>query len=314
MVELKNNGKVNFVLHLFWTFKEVLTGGILAQHYLAYLLAEEGHNVYIFCKPEYPHENIHTLKSEVRKEEGVDKIFWELYTYMHYNTVVIYDEITWHNPHGMPNTVRWLLYDPPSLEIQDTWGENDYYFNYGDFKHKRKNSGKLTATNFYLDLFKNKNRKDRKGFCHLFHKHTSPRANEFVAELGSVDLGSWKNLGCHQYLAEEFNKYEYFITYDQKSFFPILAALSGCKVIIMNPPNNKGEGIINSYYSHNTTPEEYREKNPLYKYGMAFGFKDLYHAVNTQHLVEGYFKKMDKENKKTIKNFVKFWENKCYGK
>lgn len=315
MIELKNNGKVNFVLHLFWTFKEVLTGGILAQHYLAYLLAEEGHNVYIFCEPEYPHENIHTLKSEVkRRGEGFDEIFWEPFAYMHHNTVAIYDEIAWGNPHNVPNVVRWILYDPPSQEIQDTWGESDYYFNYGNFKHKRKDNGKLSVFNFYLDLFKDKNMKDRKGFCHLFHKHTSPGANNFVKELGSTDLGSWKNLGRHQYLAKEFNKHEYFLTYDQKSSFSILAALCGCKVIIMNPPNNEDSKFTNSYYDHNTTPDEYRKENPYYKYGMAFGFEDLHHAFNTQHLVREYFKKIDEENKKTVKSFVKFWENKCYGK
>jgi len=314
MVGLKNNGKVNFVLHLFWTFKEVLTGGILAQHYLAYLLAEEGHNVYIFCEPEYPHENIHILKSGFERKDGFVVTSWETFTYMHHNTVAIYDEITWGNPHNIPNVARWILYDPPSQEIQDTWGEDDYYFNYGDFKHRRKDNGKLTIFNFYLDLFKDENRKDRKGFCHLFHKHTSLGADNFVKELGSTNLGSWKSLGCHQYLAEEFNKHEYFLTYDQKSSFPVLAALCGCKVIIMNPQGNKGEGLMNSYYNHDVTPEEYRKENPYYKYGMAFGFGDLYHAFNTQHLVKGYFKEIDEENKKTVKNFVKFWENKCYGK
>ena len=105
-----------------------------------------------------------------------------------------------------------------------------------------------------------------------------------------------------------FNQHEYFITYDQLSFWPQAAALCGCKVIVMNSPNNP-----QSYYSPQTTPEQYREENPLKKYGVAFGFEDLQWAIDTQHLVRPHLEEMNRQNEETIDNFVKFWENKCYG-
>ena len=318
-MELKNNGKINFLVNIYYDFTQVFTGGVVAMHYLAYLLAKEGHNVYIFCKPEYPHKNIHSLKSWRTKRmrgEGInsdeaEERNWEGFSYSHSNTVAIYDQDIYGNWFGTHNVVRWLLYNADE-KVSSGWGKNDYCFSYGEqeklLSNINKESKSLIAMNFYLDVFKNENRKDRSGFCHILHKHTSTEAKLFVNELNSTNLDRWKNLGCHLYMVEEFNKHEYFLTYDQLSFWPQVAALCGCKVVVMNVKDNP-----KAYYDYNTTPEEYRLDNPLKKYGVAFGFGDLQHAIDTQHLVEDHLKEMDKVNLETVKNFIKFWENKCYG-
>ena len=41
-MELKNNGKINFLVNIHYDFTQVFTGGVVAMHYLAYLLAKEG--------------------------------------------------------------------------------------------------------------------------------------------------------------------------------------------------------------------------------------------------------------------------------
>ena len=316
MIELKNNGKINFPVNIHYGIGECLTGGIIAMHYLAYLLAKEGHNVYIFCKPEYPHENIHVLKSwrtkrhinEGINSEEAEERSWESFSYQYSNTVAIYDQDIYGDWFGTHWKSRWILYNT-NPQIAEGWGDNDYVFTYGSQENLRENiknvQGELIAMNLYLDVFKNKNRKDRKGYCHLFHKHTSPNAKTFVSELNSTNLSNWKLSGCHRYLNEEFNKHEYFICYDQLSFWPQIAALCGCKVIVMNVKDNP-----NAYYDYKLTPEQYRLENPLKKYGVAFGFDDLQHAIDTQHLVEDHLLEIDQENLGTVKNFVKFWENK----
>ncbi len=318
-MELLNNGKINFLINVHYDFTQVFTGGGVAMHYLAYLLAKEGHNVYIFCKPEYPHKNIHSLKSwrtnRIRGEginsDEAETRSWEEFSYLHSNTVAIYDQDIYDNWFGTHNVVRWLLYSADE-KVSSRWGKNDYCFSYGEqeklLSNKNKESKSLIAMNFYLDVFKNENRKDRSGFCHLFRKHTSTGAQLFVNELNSTNLDRWENLGRHLYMVEEFNKHEYFICYDQLSFWPQVAALCGCKVVVMNVKDNP-----NAFYDYNTTPEQYRLENPLKKYGVAFGFKDLQHAIDTQHLVEDHLKEMDEYNLQTVKDFVKFWENKCYG-
>ena len=62
-MKLPNNDKLNFLVEVHVGFNDVLTGGVVAMHMLAYKLAERGHNVFIFCKPEYPHENITIIPS-----------------------------------------------------------------------------------------------------------------------------------------------------------------------------------------------------------------------------------------------------------
>jgi hypothetical protein len=317
MKKLKNNGKINFIVNIHHGYGEVLTGGVVAMHYLAYLLAKEGHNVYMFTQPQYPHKNIQILKSWVVKkgggsfEDATNSYNWESFSYLYSNTVAIYPETTFGNWFGTHHIVRWLLY-PSDKFHEDTWGENDYCFTYGKQKSlttsfKGKDSQELIAMNFYLDDFKNENRESRSGFCHLLHKHTSPNAKTFLNELNSTSLSDWKTSGTHKYLNEQFNKHEYFICYDQLSFWPQMAALCGCKVVVMNVKDNP-----NTFYDYNTTPEQYRLENPLKKYGVAFGFEDLQYAIDTQHLVEDHLKEMNEYNLQTVKDFVKFWEKKCY--
>ena len=320
MKKLIENGKINFIVNVHYDYGECLTGGIVAMHYLAYLLAKEGHNVYIFCKPEYPHENIHYLKSwrsKRLKGEGINSEeaeirTWENFSYDNNNTVSIYDQdIKW-NWFGTHHVARWLVYTADKNMI-NTWGKDDSIFSYGQQKEMLKGIDKKTinliAMDMHLDKFNNKNEK-RKGFCYLFHKHTSPNAELFLKELNATNLSNWKKEETfyQNYLNEEFNKHEYFICYDQLSFWPQIAAICGCKVIIMNVKDNP-----NAYYDYNTTPEEYRLQNPLKKYGVAFGFNDLPHAVNTQHLVKAHLNEMNELNLETVKNFITFWENKCYG-
>tara|TARA_R110000822_G_scaffold118493_1_gene251226 strand:- start:178 stop:1131 length:954 start_codon:yes stop_codon:yes gene_type:complete len=316
MVHVKDNGKINFILYCHYHFGEVLTGGILAMHYLAFQLAKKGYNVYMFTEPYYDNENLHSIKSwRVGRwlEDGAisgegEAQQWEQFTYPINKTVVVYDQDAYHNALGINNVARWMLHTPQS-HIMETWGESDSIFTYGDQETLKdgiqKVEGNLIAMDFHLDTFKNRNLKERKGVCHLFHKHTSPNAKTFINELNSTDLGSWKAKGCWEYMAEQFSKHEYFITYDQLSFWPQVAALCGCKSIVMNPPKHD-----KSCYDPSTTPEQYRAENPLKKYGVAFGFNDLQWAIDTQHLVGPHLEEMDKKNKETIDNFALFWENK----
>jgi len=316
MVYLKDNGKINFILYCHYNFKEVLTGGILATHYLAYQIAKKGHNVYIFTEPHYKHENIHTLKSwrvERFIEDGTtgkegERRQWEQFSYPTSKTVVVYNQDTYSNPLGIPNVSRWMLYTPQS-HILKTWEKSDSIFTYGNQTSLKeginKIEGNLIAMDFRLDLFKNNNNPQREGFCHLLHKHTSPNAQTFLQELNSTSLNDWKSKGVWDYMAKQFNNHKYFITYDQLSFWPQVAALCGCIPIVMNPPTHK-----DSYYPQSTLPEQYKTRNPLKKYGVAFGMGDIPHAINTNHLVKPHIEEMDNQNQETIDNFVKFWENK----
>ena len=97
-------------------------------------------------------------------------------------------------------------------------------------------------------------------------------------------------------MADVFNEHEYFLTFDDKTFLTLAAAMCGCKPIILK--------------NNNISPSEFREKNPLQKYGVAYGIDDLDWVEKTISKVPEYVDYMDEMDNKTIDEFIIFWENK----
>jgi hypothetical protein len=98
-------------------------------------------------------------------------------------------------------------------------------------------------------------------------------------------------------LLDEFNKYEYVLTFDDKSYYTVAAALCGAKSIILN--TNK-----------DMTPAEYRIKNPIQMCGVAYGMNDIKWAEQTIGLVKNNLLQLEKRDNTTIDEFIKYWENK----
>ena len=316
---LENNGKINFLIGIHTPFSQALTGGIVAMHKLAYELADRGHNVYIFCEPEYPHENIRVIPSTLKRQEGfVEWYSWQPFNYNIGNTVSIYPQITRENPFNTKHVVRWVLYDTEP-DIENAYGPNDVYFNYGDFKtFKNVEHRPLTVFNYYFDKLYQTNTGKRKGFCHIIHKHTPPDGLEIFKNLNSIDLTNWKSKGAYDYLREQLNQYEYFLTYDQKSFYTLAAGLCGTKSIILNPGQQyefTGNALtMDEKYNNILTPTEYRLKNPIQMFGTAYGWEDIQWANNTVDMVKDHLIELEKIDKKTIDNFVRYWEIKILNK
>jgi len=315
-MKLKNNGKLNFVIDLFINFKDQMSGGLVALHRLSYELAERGHNVYIFCQPEYPHENINVIDSTTKIDGSRFYSTWERFFFNLNNTISIYTEYTLNNPFGTKHIVRWLLYHTKK-EFEDQYYDNEYYFNFGNFyTYKNKLTDKLTVIDYNLDKLYIENNV-RKGYCHILHKNTPENYLEILSKYNSTEINGWFDNGGYDYLRKVFNKYEYFLTFDEKTFLTTAAALCGCKVIILNTSNKdnliKNAYTESKYYGKSLTPTEYKLQNPLNMFGVAYGIEDLKWAEDTIHLVRDHIIEMEKIDKKTVNNFINFWENKCYG-
>lgn len=316
-MELKNNGKINFVIDLFINFKDQMSGGLVALHKLSYELAERGHNVYIFCEPEYPHENINIIKSTTTIEGSRFNSSWESFSYYLNNTVSIYTEHNLNNPFGTKHLTRWLLYHTKK-EYEEKYDKNEFYFNYGGcFTYRGYDDGILTAVNYNLDKLYNENKHKREGYCHILHKNTPKTGKDEIEIFKSKDLGRWYDKGGYDFLRNEFNKHEYFLTFDQNTYLTTAAALCGCKSIILNP-NYRNNNIKNAYtesefYHKPLTPTEYRLGFPRNMFGVAYGIEDLEWADNTIHMVRDHILEMEKIDAKSIDNFVDFWNKKCYG-
>jgi hypothetical protein len=312
-----DDGKLNFLIGVHTPFSLALTGGIVAMHQLAYKIAERGHNVYTFCNPEFPHENIHVIPSIINKQEGFVNYFsWETFHYPLNKTISVLPQIARGNPYNTIHTARWILYDT-EWEIEKDYGENDVYFNYGNFKTFRKTPNqKLTVFNYFFDKLYQTNFGSRKGLCHIRHKHTPPNGESLFEQLKSTNLNEWKTNGAYDFLREQFNQHEYFITYDQKSFYTLAAGLCGCKSIILNPgPSYEFASNAHSdskEYDNILTPTEYRLENPIQMFGVAYGWDDIGWANKTIDLVPNYLKELQKIDDKTVDGFIKYWENKIF--
>ena len=314
-MKLPDENKLNFLVGVHVNFAQVLTGGVVAMHKLAHNLAKTGHNVFTFCEPEYPHENIRVIKSHGKKLNNDETEWsWESFQYPLNKTISIYPQIIRGNPYNTKHVSRWMLYHTEKF-IEDQYGEDDVYFNYGNFKtYKTVPDRKLTVFNYYFDKLYVTNKGSRKGFCHMSHKNTPPNGHDTFRTFNSFDLGEWKTKGAYDYLREHFNKYEYFLTYDQKSFFTLAATLCGCKAIILNP-GPSFEQSANAFsqsedYGKTMTPTVYRLNNPIQMYGIAYGLDDISWANKTIDLSTDYLKELEIIDNKTVTDFVRFWETK----
>ena len=314
-MQLPDENRLNFVIYLFTSFGESMTGGLVALHKLAFKLAERNNNVFIFCEPEFPHPNIYTIKSTKTYDvEFIQGHTWEPFMYPLHKTISIYPQITRQNPFNTKYVTRWILYDTQE-DIESTYEIDDEYFFYGDFKtFKNVEFKQLTVFSYFFDKLYKFNQGKRKTFCHIIHKNTPPGGEEIFEKLGSFDLTHWKTSGGHEYLRDRLNEYEYMLTYDQKTFYSLAAGLCGTKTIILGA----GSPYVftnNAYtesedYKSNMSPTEYRIRNPIQAFGVAYGWDDITWANKTIDFVPDYLKELEKIDDKTVDRFVNFWNKK----
>lgn len=108
--------------------------------------------------------------------------------------------------------------------------------------------------------------------------------------------GGWDFDQKSKYLIKPiFQESEYFLSFEKYTALNQFAALCGCKVIVLDK---------NSEFSKDI--EELPECNK----GLAFGFDNLQHALNTRHLLRDQLKQIEKSQRDQVKNFI----NLCYNK
>jgi hypothetical protein len=96
---------------------------------------------------------------------------------------------------------------------------------------------------------------------------------------------------------EKFNKYEYILTFDDKTYYTSIANLCGAKSIILNEDQN-------------LSPTEYRLQNPTNMFGVSYGLNDIEWSRKTLHLVRDHLSELQKIDYKTVVNFNNYWYDK----
>jgi hypothetical protein len=184
---------------------------------------------------------------------------------------------------------------------EDTWLDTDFIYDFANFKTLQfREKKQLTTLDFRFNEMINNNNK-RNGFCFINHKNTPENYVDIISQFNPTILNGWEQKGGWSFLSKEFNKHEYFITFDKKTAFCVLAAMCGCKAIILNEDKS-------------VLPIEFRLQNPLLQFGVSYGLNDISWSNKTIDLVWDNILQLDKQHKKTIIDFVSDMKKIVYDK
>jgi len=276
-VKLFKKGKMNFLIgHNCGSFPVQKSGGMTVIKMLAKKLTEFDCNVYVLNE-QYMSEN--TILINTDNIHSLDKN----------KTICIYPEIIAGNPYGMSKVCRWILYHT-TQDIESTWGDLDEFFYFWDvFETSKKTDKKiLNCFDFKLNQCIDKNYK-RDGVCHIDKSNRVFLSNDLVKKYNSVDLKRGYLENDFNWLVEEFNKKEMFITEDDSTYFSVIAALCGCISVIFTDKN------VNDLI-------------PTHKFAISLNNKT--NKKNEIDLLKNHLKKLEKLSEKYLKDFFDFWKEK----
>ena len=317
MMNLLDNGKINFIVAEHHQFsKKLPRGGHIVLHLLANKLAQRGHNSYIFADPLYPHENLRNIPQsywiDPNPDSNISTWTFEPFSYPQNRTVSIFPNDYVGNPFNTIHNVRLILSHVYKKE-EELWGEEDLVVKGGwsnFFSHKKKFDFFLPIVDYKIEEFYD-TKEVRNGYCHILWKYTPENHEEILAPYNSRDVSDWMNQGGFDYLKKMFNSHEYFLTFDKKTYFTTLAAMCGCKAIILEPNSNVSydEGLP-FMCEKKQTPAEFRSQNTLNLFGVAFGVEDVEWANQTVHFAHNHVKSLSETSESLLDEFVNYWETK----
>ena len=256
------------------------SGGIIALHKLADLIAKQGENAYI-CTTETFEGSSAKIVNEENPLNGITQE----------TTMTVYPEIINGNPFGTRFVTRWLLNTPGVCGGDGIYEENDLIYKWVEYykaPDESKVKGELRTFNLKLDKFVNRN-EPRSGECFLVKKGRNKILDKHKPD--SINIDSFIS---DEYLIDLFNQKEYFISYDSMTFYLQQAVLCGCIPVVI-----PDEGV---------SREEYLEKSLANRYGIAYGFDDIERAKETSHLLKDYLISLEEESIELVKNYI----NDCY--
>lgn len=267
-------------------------GGIIVLHKLCHLLNEMGHQAYLWpnqlgVRP--------TLRKKIKNYlKRPPYITYPEYltpladkTVLTENSIVVYSEVDYGNPLGAKNVVRWLLHKPGFHTGVANFGKEELLFFFSEYFVDPAFNIDPANKMFVLSLnsaYTAGSSDERSGSCYLMRKGKGRTLIHDLSDSIQVDGLN------HQETADIFRKSKYFYSYDEVTLYSQYAAMCGCISVVI--PEN---------YS---SREEYVEKNPTAKNGIAYGLDDIDHAIKTQNKVAEYFGDLDRESRETVARFA----------
>ena len=279
-------------------------GGIVVLHKLGKTLSDLGYKVFLISSK--------TLSNSGCKLINTNEAF---VLSKQKESVVIYPEIVKGNPLDCQKVVRWILYKPGFIGGETTFNAQELIFTFSKFFVSQtiyQSVPELSVIDSNIEKFQNKGL-ERSGICFLLKKgkyklteqnHLNRYILPFLKDtsfLQAEDLIldyqlSKPNLNV--FLSDYFNKFKIFVSLDTSSYHSVQAALCGCVSVVI--PDVE------------ITREDWIEKQPLMKFGVAYGFGDIIHSTKTLSLVRDGIIHYEKNSLNTINNFLTLIKNKWF--
>ena len=284
MTDLEKKFNINYVVFSQFSKYKEHVGSSTVSHTLANELSLLGESVFIYAN-ETPNKQIPCIPwgSEVEYDNENTVFIIPAGAGEHTFTKDIPDFIN-----NSQNIVRHLVNNQSQLySKEDKLYVLSKYFNTLD---DQKVDGYMPILNIDFDTFKNHNL-PRSGRCYLIKGEEYIKGQPIYHNSSDTNLDSyWTYKGDKMaYLAKMFNEHEIFFTYNTQTFISVLAALCGCVSVILPHPNTSKEKLF---------------KFPQNKFGIAYGFDDIDHSINTLHLVKENLQACLADNRKHLKQFT----------
>ena len=204
-------------------------------------------------------------------------------------TIVVYPEIVYGNFLKAKYVVRWLLYYNRYVNDPNAFGKNDLVMAYREiFNDTRLNPSNniLTLSYFNMDLYKQTNFEERKGYCYVIRK--GKNRTDLPAQFDGPIIDNFSEFEK----VKAFNKYKYCILYDMQTAYASIAALCGC-IPIQIPEQGK-------------TRKDYCGQGEN-RYGVAIGQiqEEIDWALNTRPFLLKYYTDMRNNDSNKVNEFIK---------
>jgi len=275
-------------------------GGVVALHKLCDMLRQEGHEAYLWpenlptFEPASPFRTGRRVWRYYRRNQAARYKTWPgLQTPIARQrdlreAIVVYPEVVDGNPLKAKHVVRWLLHKPGFHTHRINFGPGERFFFYlkafDDPTLNPDGENLLRVPAFSADLYRQTNFGERRGTCYLMRKGKGRKIVHDLADSVLIDGMS------HSESAEVFNRVQTCVSYDTYTLYSVFAALSGCISIVVPE-----EGV---------TKEQWFP-DPRDRYGLAYGFDDVEHALQTRHLLLAHLQTQAEETKESVRRFVR---------
>lgn len=254
-------------------------GGCIALHKLAHNLALCGAESYIMADSKNPDYKGALIDETTAK--GIAALP---------DCMVIYPEVVCGNPLNAKHITRWILYHVRNYGQFGVFGENDLIYKYAAHFNTRLGNnidGELRAMELDLSKWVDKGM-PRYESCHLYKKAGANKAD--IHPAGSICIDNYPQNGGLESLIYMFNQRTHFYSYDDATFLSALAALCGCKSIVVPT-----DGV---------TESEWRGGFPYFYYGIAYGVENLQWAEDTAQYLRAHLQKLDGATITQTKEFI----------